>query len=89
MVRLPILAGTCLALAAGAYGVSERKPEATDAAYQTEMNVAPAPMQSVMPEYAQAPGTVCETPNGSVCTVPPAPINSRCQCSGSYGVIVR
>jgi hypothetical protein len=43
----------------------------------------------VMPEYAQAPGTICETPNGKVCTVAPAPINSRCQCSGTYGRIVR
>ena len=38
---------------------------------------------------AQQYGTVCQTPEGSICTVAPQAINSRCQCGQTYGLIVR
>lgn len=34
-------------------------------------------------------GRVCETPSGTVCTVKADSINSRCECDGSVGRIVR
>jgi hypothetical protein len=84
-----MIAGACLVLAVGAYGLSDPKPVPVEAALQVSPAYQDVPQQSVMPEIAQSPGTVCETPNGSVCTVAPQPINSRCQCSGGYGRIVR
>lgn len=55
--------------------------------------------QSEAPAYSQAPdlrqrlaqqfGTVCQTPQGAVCTIAPQPINSRCVCGQDYGVVVR
>jgi len=34
-------------------------------------------------------GRVCETPSGTVCKVKADTINSRCECDGSVGRIVR
>lgn len=50
------------------------------------MTVAPAKGASTLVQ--QSTGTICETPAGS-CRVRPLPINSRCQCGGTTGTIVR
>jgi hypothetical protein len=76
-------------------------PQTPDRAPTGHQPAVPAPVvrQSADPAHVDSPtrglqlsqqyGTVCQTPQGSVCTVAPQPINSSCQCGGTYGLIVR
>ena len=82
--------GGCAVLAAGAFAFSEKDP-ATRGQVPTVQSVAPAYPEraGVRLRLAQQYGTVCQTPQGSVCTVAPQPMNSRCECSGTFGLIVR
>lgn len=82
--------GGCAALAAGVLVFAD---------FETEGPAPAALRQSAAPNYsqpaeprlrlAQQYGTVCQTPQGAVCTVAPAPMNSRCDCGGTFGLIVR
>jgi hypothetical protein len=64
-------------------------PSARPAAVATPAPDRPAPEASPLERLAQQLGTVCQTPQGIVCTVAPQPVNSRCDCQGSYGIVVR
>lgn len=97
MIRMVTALATAGFVAAGVYGVAERHeagsmapPEPASAVLPAAYPVdRPAPQQSLDPQLAQPRGTVCETPDGRICTVAPQPLNSRCQCGQSYGRIVR
>jgi hypothetical protein len=90
--------GGCVALAVSVLAFVELGPEGSappplrqSAATGFLPSAAPAtsPGEGARLRLAQQYGTVCQTPQGSVCTVAPQPINSSCLCGGSYGLIVR
>jgi hypothetical protein len=82
--------GGCAALVLSVFAITELGPEPAARA-PLRQSVIPGHEESAEPRLrlAQQYGTVCQTPQGSVCTVAPQPINSRCECGGTYGLIVR
>lgn len=98
-VRLTAMTlGGCAALAVGVLAIGIDQQGAPEAGTHVQPEAA-SPLQSTVPEHpwpspslrlAQPQyGTVCQTPGGNICTVNPVPINSRCDCGGTYGVVVR
>jgi hypothetical protein len=82
--------GGSAALVVGVLAIADMGPEAPTPAALPQ-SIAPGYVESVEPRLrlAQQYGTVCQTPQGSVCTVAPQAMNSRCECGGTFGLIVR